>query len=237
MGTDEESTHADRDRAKFDAYAGDYVDVHRQNVAVSGEPPEYFAEYKLHCLERLVGPAFDQPVLDFGCGVGMVTQQLCKRFARVDGFDPSEQSIAAARGRAPAARFHTSLGAVPDGHHGLVIMSGVLHHVHPNERAGVLRQAIEKLRPGDGRLVVFEHNPINPLTRRAVALCPFDDDAILLWHWEARRLLAGAGLTAVGLRFIVFLPRLLARLRWIEPHLGRMPVGAQYMLVGTRAPG
>ena len=229
-----ESPHAASDRAKFDAYADGYVAVHQQSIAITGEPPEYFATYKLDCLKRLVGPAFDRPVLDYGCGVGMVTEQLAKRFSRVEGYDPSQQSITAARKRAPTAHFHTELDSVPDGEFGLVIMSGVLHHVHPPERAEVLRRALAKLRPGDGRLVVFEHNPLNPLTRRAVAQCAFDDDAILLWPWEARRLLLQAGLLAVKLRFIVFLPRLLARLRFIEPHLGAVPIGAQIMLVGTR---
>jgi 2-polyprenyl-3-methyl-5-hydroxy-6-metoxy-1,4-benzoquinol methylase len=232
---DEESSHAASDRAKFDAYADDYVAVHQQNIAITGEKPEYFAIYKLRCLERLVGASFDQPVLDYGCGVGMLTQQLGGRFPQVEGYDPSEQSVTSARKRAPRTRFHTSLADVPNGRFGLVIMSGVLHHVNPPERDGVIRQAIQKLRPGDGRLVVFEHNPLNPLTRRAVAQCAFDDDAILLWPWEARRLLRGAGLRAVTLRFIVFLPRLLAPLRFIEPHLGAVPLGAQVMLVGTRA--
>jgi SAM-dependent methyltransferase len=229
-----ESPHAANDRAKFDAYADDYAAVHRQNVAITGEPPEYFAAYKRGCLERLVGEAFDLPVLDFGCGVGMVTEQLGKRFSQLEGYDPSEQSVGSARKRVPQARFHTSLAEIPDGRFGLVVLSGVLHHVHPPERAGVLRQAIAKLRPGDGRLVVFEHNPLNPLTRRAVAECAFDDDAILLWPWEARRLFKEAGLRAVKLRFIVFLPRALARLRFIEPHLAAVPLGAQIMVVGAR---
>jgi SAM-dependent methyltransferase len=232
----QESTHADRSRAKFDAYADDYVSVHRHNVAITGEPPEYFAIYKLRCLEKLVGPAFDEPVLDYGCGVGMVTQQLCTRFSQVHGFDPSAQSIAAASDRAPSARFTTELDEVPNGHFGLLVMSGVLHHVRPPERADVLRSAIRKLRPEGGRLAVFEHNPLNPITRRAVKLCPFDDDAILLWPWEARALLRRAGLRDVRLRFIVFLPRALAALRWLEPRLEAVPLGAQVMVVGATRP-
>lgn len=232
---DRESAHAAADRAKFDAYAEDYVTVHQRNVAITGEQPEYFAAYKLGCLERLVGAGFDLPVLDYGCGVGMVTRQLCARFSDVQGFDPSATSLAAARERAPRARFHSEIAGVPDGHFGLLIMSGVLHHVRPEEREAVIRTAIGKLRPQDGRLVVFEHNPLNPLTRRAVALCAFDDDAILLWPWSASRLLRRAGLQDVTLRFIVFLPRAFAALRWIEPKLGAVPLGAQVMLVGRGA--
>jgi SAM-dependent methyltransferase len=232
-----ESEHAAADRAKFDAYAADYAKVHEKNIAISGEPPEYFAAYKLQCLERLVGASFDEPVLDYGCGVGMVTRLLKTRFSQVDGYDPSEQSLAAARERTPGAGFHADLDALPDERYGLVVMSGVLHHVQPAERAEVLRRAIRKLRPGTGRLVVFEHNPLNPLTRRAVAMCPFDDDAVLLWPWEARRLLVAGGLRDVSRRFIVFLPRPLSALRWLEPYLGPVPLGAQMMLVGARPVG
>jgi SAM-dependent methyltransferase len=232
---DGESAHAASDRAKFDAFAQDYTAGLRDNVRVTGEQPEYFAGYKLRCINRLVGAEFDGPVLDYGCGVGLVTSELCRRFSEVHGFDPSAQSLMAARERAPKAKLHPDIASVPAGHFALVVMSGVLHHVHPQERDAVLARAIEKLRPGDGRLVVFEHNPLNPLTRRAVAACPFDDDAVLLWPWEATRGLRRAGLHDVKLRFIVFFPRFLSALRGLEPTLGTLPIGAQVMVVGRRA--
>jgi SAM-dependent methyltransferase len=103
----------------------------------------------------------------------------------------------------------------------------------PQERDAVLATVRETLRPG-GHIVVFEHNPLNPVTRRAVAACPFDDDAILLWPWEARRLLRRAGFEDVALDFIVFFPRPLAFLRRLEPRLRRVALGAQQMLVGVR---
>jgi SAM-dependent methyltransferase len=232
---DTKSAHTAGDGAKFDAFAPDYVAVHQRNIALSGEQPVYFATYKLHCLERLVGAGFDLPVLDYGCGVGMVTEQLCTRFSDVHGYDPSGESLSAARARASAAHFHGEVADVPDAHFGLIVMSGVLHHVPPSEREEVLAHAVQKLRPGQGRLVVFEHNPLNPLTRRTVAMCPFDDDAVLLWPWEASRLLKRSGLCEVRLRFIVFLPRVLSSLRWLEPRLGAVPLGAQVMVVGRAA--
>jgi SAM-dependent methyltransferase len=229
----DESDHASADRTKFDAFAADYVDVQRRNISISGEDPEYFAQYKVRCLDRLVGPTFDDAVLDYGCGVGLVTQQLRTRFSTVHGFDPSQESVSTARQRTPDARFFADRADVPGDHYGLVVMSGVLHHVHRSERSAVVEQAIGKLRRG-GRLVVFEHNPFNPLTRRAVAMCPFDDDAVLLWPREVRRLLAQGGLRDVRRDFIVFLPRALGRLRWMEPYLRAVPLGAQVMVVGTR---
>lgn len=218
---------------KFDAYARDYSALHKQNIAASGEEPIYFAEYKRRCIERLVGPGFDEPILDYGCGIGTLTEQLAGPFRQIHGFDPSGESLAVASRRVPGAVFHANADAIPDGHYGLAVMACVLHHVPVAERQGLLRLTMSKLRPG-GRLVVFEHNPLNPLTRRAVATCPFDDDAILLWPREASRLLSQSGYTDVRRDFIVFLPRALAKLRPLEPYLRAVPLGAQMMLVGTR---
>ena len=82
--------------------------------------------------------------------------------------------------------------------------------------------------------MVFEHNPLNPVTRKAVADCPFDEDAELLYPWTVTGLLRDAGLAEVALRYIVFFPRALAALRPLEPKLSRLPAGAQVMAVGVR---
>ena len=52
------------------------------------------------------------------------------------------------------------------------------------------------LRPG-GIAAIFEHNPLNPLTRRVVSNCVFDEDAVLLRRRRARGLLRQAGLVPV----------------------------------------
>ena len=64
----------------------------------------------------------------------------------------------------------------------------VLHHVRPSDRADLVGELATRLAPG-GRLVVFEHNPLNPVTVNAVQACAFDADAVLLFPWEVTRLL------------------------------------------------
>jgi SAM-dependent methyltransferase len=220
---------------KFDHYAQSYREAHRESVRLSGEAPEYFAEHKLHCLERAgVGP--DQRLLDYGCGTGTLLGLSSARFRSVAGFDPSHESLALAREQAPRATFYTEEDAIPDASFDVAILSGVLHHVPPNERGRLVSRVAAKLLPG-GRLFVFEHNPYNPLTRRAVQACPFDDDAILLPPSEVRGLLERAALAGVRQDFVLFFPRALAPLRPLEPLLRWCPLGAQTLTVGAaRAP-
>ena len=218
--------------AKFDDYARSYDALHNQNLAASGEPLEYFSAYKRACLERLGAPR-EQPLLDYGCGIGNVTRALADGFREVHGFDPSAESLKVARERIPSATFHASIHGVPANYFGSAVLSGVLHHVPRPDRPAVLKDVLSKLRPG-GRLYVFEHNPLNPVTQRTVKTCPFDDDADLLWPWQARRLLKEAGFREVRLDYIVFFPRPLAALRPLEPRLRWLPFGAQQLVLGTR---
>jgi ubiquinone/menaquinone biosynthesis C-methylase UbiE len=219
--------------AKFDAYARDYETLHANSIATSGEQPGYFADYKADCIERLVGAHFDEPILDYGCGVGGLTQRLCERFRHVGGFDPSADSIRIARERCPAAAFFDSLQAIPGSHFGLIVLANVLHHVPPSDRSELVRRLQRLLKPQQGLLVAFEHNPFNPLTRRAVAQCEFDDDAILLGPGELVALLKSSGFERVTRQFIVFFPRVLSMLRRFEPSLSWLPLGAQVMVVGA----
>lgn len=216
---------------KFDAYARSYEELHRTSISSSGEDPSYFHDYKIDCLARrgLLGG----PLLDFGCGTGNLTERLVTRASEVHGYDLSPESRAEAEQRAKGAVIHASTDTLPAAHFATAILSGVLHHIVPEQRGGVLEEVRRALRPG-GRVVVFEHNPLNPLTLRAVKACEFDDDAILLPPWTAKKTLRAAGFVDVSLDYIVFFPRPLAMLRRFEPHLRHVALGAQQMLVATR---
>jgi SAM-dependent methyltransferase len=217
---------------KFDGVAANYDALQEPSIAASGETKEYFARYKLACLTRL-GIGSDEPILDWGCGIGNVLGPLAAEYREVHGYDPSPMSLEVARERAGSAVLHARPEDVPSDYFGAAVLSGVLHHVPDAEHRALVETVRSKLRPG-GRVVVFEHNPLNPMTRRAVRDCAFDDDAVLLWPWQARRVLRSAGLRDVRLDFIVFFPRQLAPLRPLEPHLSWLPLGAQVMVVGSR---
>jgi len=53
---------------------------------------------------------------------------------------------------------------------------------------------------------VFEHNPWNLLTVKAVKNCPFDEDAVLLRSSELTKLMVYAGFQDVESKFIIAVP-------------------------------
>ena len=219
----------------FDHYAAEYEDLLADSVRASGEGPDYFAEYKCRVLARTWRPpAASRVVLDYGCGMGLLTRHLAATYGDVHGYDPSSRSIGRARELVPAARFFHREADLSTLHYGAVVLANVLHHVPVAERAALLARVRRLLVPG-GALFVFEHNPLNPLTRRAVAACRFDDDAILLGPFELPGLLRSAGFVDVHRDFIVFFPHALARLRGLEPKLARVPIGAQMFARGVRS--
>lgn len=219
-------------RPKFDNYARNYSEIHNSVLGDSGESHEYFSAYKAACLERLGAPR-DEPLLDCGCGIGNVTQAFAARFDQVHGYDPSADSLAVARKGIPNGTFHEDVKKIPQGFFATAVLSSVLHHIPLPERAALMERVCRSLRP-NGRLFVFEHNPLNPLTRRLVANCPFDDDAELLWSPELKRLFRNAGFRSVRRDYIVFFPRFLAALRPLEPKLRWLPLGAQTLVFGSR---
>jgi ubiquinone/menaquinone biosynthesis C-methylase UbiE len=217
-------------KPEFDQYAAEYEAMHAASVASSGESTVYFADYKVAVLQRM-GIKPSDPILDYGCGIGNLTERLFPSFQVVHGYDPSSKSLEIAQRRAPQAVLHQDESQVPEQHFECAVLSGVLHHVPPAQRLELMKTVRRKL-SARGRVFIFEHNPFNPLTRRAVAACPFDHDAILLWPWEAKRLTRDAGFQPVRTEYVMFFPRSLAALRPLEPKLSWFGIGAQSLTIG-----
>lgn len=226
------------DAPEFDRYAQQYTDLHRANVRASGEEPAYFSRYKARYMAARTGSkSTRQPfdILDFGCGIGNSIPHLRALFpqARLHGVDPSGESIQLAeRTHAGEATFRTNHdNALPCDDHSfdLVQVACVFHHIEPAQRDHWMREIRRVLKPG-GQAFVFEHNVLNPLTVKAVRECPFDEDAILLPRRELRARMRAAGFDDVRSRYIVFFPAALKFLRPLEPWLGFVPFGAQYVV-------
>jgi 2-polyprenyl-3-methyl-5-hydroxy-6-metoxy-1,4-benzoquinol methylase len=206
--------------------------LRRTSVALAGEGLEYFAQYKLRVLRRILGKSFTAPLLDFGCGAGDFTRLLAQTFDAVHGYDPSAQAIELAKKRVPRAELFDDTAALPKGHYGAVILAGVLRHIPPENRPGLMRNVVQLL-ARRGKAIVFEHNGLHPIMRKVVRDAE-DPDTIIPSPWEVKRLLKDAGLAKRSFEYIVFFPRALSMLRPLEPLMWRLPAGAQVVAWGEK---
>jgi ubiquinone/menaquinone biosynthesis C-methylase UbiE len=231
------------DRAEFDKFADEYKALHVANIRLSGESPEYFAEYKIRDLrERTALPADrlrQARVLDFGAGVGASAahfQTYCPE-SRVTCVDVSMKSLEIA-----AARFGQSADFVAfdgrrlpfaDDTFDVAFSACVFHHIAAAEHPGLLAEMRRVMRR-DGQLMIFEHNPLNPLTVHAVNTCSFDENAVLILGRAMKQRLARAGFRDAEVKYRVFFPRVLKWLRPLENFLGWLPLGAQYYVLAKK---
>ncbi len=230
------------DRRQFDRFADEYAALHARNVAVTGEPPEYFAEYKLRHMHRMLGAegmTSSARILDFGAGVGNSVPFFTKYFhgSWVVCADVSERSLDVAQRRlgdqAQYVLFAGETLPFQENSFQLAFTACVFHHIAAIEHISILREICRVLCPG-GHLFLYEHNPLNPLTLRAVRTCEFDEDAILIPASVMRSRFDQAGYSEISVRYCVFFPHFLRSIRFLEPWLAPVPAGAQYCVWGRK---
>jgi SAM-dependent methyltransferase len=234
----------DDNAAVFDAVAAEYDQVQQDNLGCFGGDLSFFAEYKIALARKLTG---NEPecVLEFGCGIGRNLPFLQHYFpnSALLGCDVSAESLTLAGKAAPQAELaliaepedllRTYALYSPD----LIPAVCVLHYIPEKKRADWLSALYAVLRPG-GTLLLFEHNPYNPLTRRIFNTCPFDAGAKMLSLGAGSELLRHAGFVDLLGRYTLFFPWRGAVWRGLEHMLGRLPLGGQYFLrAGKRKAG
>ena len=232
-------------QAEFDQFADEYHALVDRSIKASGEGPEYFAKYKVNDVASLWrGSAVDESpptILDFGCGVANSLPYFRKAFpdSRIICLDVSPRSLEIAARRFPGmAEFVCFDGAtmpVPSASVSIAFAACVFHHIDHALHVPILREFRRMLKPG-GMACVFEHNPFNPLTRHAVNTCPFDANAQLITGRQMKRRFRDAGFETVQVRYRIFFPRILRRLRPLEHLLTWCPLGAQYAAIGRVLP-
>jgi 2-polyprenyl-3-methyl-5-hydroxy-6-metoxy-1,4-benzoquinol methylase len=220
--------------AEFDAFAATYEQSLDASIGITGESFDYFAKYKAAYIARKVAPKGPAKILDYGCGVGLLSNHLRALMPekRIDGYDPSEESILRIGPELQLQGTFTAEECLIGTDYDVIVVANVLHHVFPRERRELIQKVTSRLQAG-GKLVIFEHNPLNPLTRRAVSQCVFDGDAVLLPQRETRGYFPSREFH-VRRDYVVFFPRLLSWLRRLEPLLAWCPAGAQYAVTATK---
>ena len=217
-------------KVDFDKYVDTYNSIleHQLNF-FDGE--EYFAAYKVHLLTELANSKA-QKILDFGCGIGRSISFLEQAFpdGKIFATDISECSIKKAREEYSNSYFFPLNEAHEyKSQFEVIFVAGVFHHIHPTLRQGVMQQLSDML-TDDGELFIFEHNPLNPVTRYMVNNCPFDEDAVLLRPTEFTKLFESAQLNLQKKGYTLFFPSHLKALRVLEKYMKWLPMGGQYFV-------
>ena len=230
--------------AEFDKFADEYHAALSAGIAVSGEAPEYFSEYKVADIARHWRPRA-QPrtaplkLLDFGAGVGNSVPYVRKYFpgSKLTCLDLSQRSLTVAAKRFPAAAdyVHFDGAHIPfePGQFDIAYAMVVFHHIPHEDHLALFKQLHRVLRPG-GNLFIFEHNPHNPLTVRVVNDCAFDENAKLINGRALRGNILRAGFCSARTRYRVFFPHGLRALRVLEPALTWLPLGGQYFVQAVK---
>ncbi len=224
---------------QFDSFAGSYDAELNHALAATGEDKDHFAKGRVEWLRHRLNELSEHPrsILDYGCGIGDTCGLLQTAFEAqsVVGLDVSSSSIEVARTRhgAGAYQFTTVTEYAEKGLVDLVYCNGVFHHIPVAMRASALQYIFRCLRPG-GWFGFWENNFWNPGTRFVMAHCAFDADAITITAGEARKVLRGAGFEVVRTDFCFIFPRALRWLRFLEPGMAGLPLGAQYLVLCRR---
>ncbi len=226
------------DSAEFDQFADEYEQQHAGSIRLSGETRDFFAQYKVTDVAQECIARQPRRILDFGAGIGSSIPQFKQMFpdAALTCLDVSERSLKIARNRhGDVAEYRTFDGNIipyPAQHFDIAFASCVFHHIPAHRHVGLLNE-LRRVVVDDARLFVFEHNPLNPLTRYAVSACPFDQNAVLLTARTLRARALEAGFAHVRIAYRLFFPGFLRALRPFERGLTRIPFVAQYYICAT----
>jgi SAM-dependent methyltransferase len=220
----------------FDSFAHTYDAELDQALLLSGEGKDYFAQARVAWLARCLRILAEEPqsVMDYGCGIGGTAVLLHDLLGvkSVLALDVSVRSLEVAKSRygADGVRFLSFEEYSPQEEIDVVYCNGVFHHIPVERRAEIVHYILRSLRPG-GLFALWENSPWNPGARFVMSRCAFDRDALTLTPPGAARLLRAGGFQVLHTDFLFIFPRALRFLRFLEPQLSRLPLGAQYMVL------
>ena len=216
----------------FDEVAERYKESLERNHRFIPGDVEFYSEYKVQ-IAAAINSGSSVSILDYGCGVGLSLPHLKQYFpgASIHAHDPSIKSIEVAQKNYDFVNFDIS-----QGNFDLIFVAGVIHHV-PRESLQTEISKICGLLSDVGRVIVFEHNPYNPVTRRLVSTCEFDVGAELISKQELINQFnkAGHSLQVAKNGYCLFFPPALRALSFVERFLRKMPFGGQYFVQFKKA--
>jgi len=227
-------------KPEFDTFAEEYNAVNNTDaMRVTGFPLEYFTNYKADdiCREIAANQLGPEKFLDFGCGIGNTLKSLSSRVPdlKLFGAEVSASSLELAKSRGIPAELAFIESALPfaDASFDVTFASCVFHHI-PDVQQGKWADELFRVTDQNGMVMIYEHNPFNPVTRHVFANSPFDVNAKMLTPSMLKTLLRNAGFRDLRVKYRVFFPKALHWLLFAERALTWLPLGAQFYITGKK---
>lgn len=231
---------SDNIKTEFDLLADNYINLHEKNIYIYGEAPDYFSEYKILDVSRLVNKLKLNPsnILDFGSGVGNSLPYFKKYFPNtfINCADVSAKSLEKSESRFPSKGNYLLIDKdipLPSLSQDLVFSSCVFHHIPHEEHLYWLSEMFRVTKPG-GSIFIYEHNPLNPFTVYTVNNCPLDTNAKLIKGNDLSLQINGTGWIDANVSYKLFFPAFMSLLRPLECHLEWCELGAQYRIFARK---
>jgi SAM-dependent methyltransferase len=231
---------SEKNKISFSDYVETYQGEVQQSIDFIGQDLDFYIELKANLIVKIAQKYFSSPksinILDIGSGIGLTDCHLSQFFNNLHGVDVEEEVVQKAAIYNPRVKYCTYDGLdLPFENNSLdmVFAINVMHHIHPDKWENFVKEMYRVVKPG-GISAVFEHNPLNPLTRLAVSRCEFDRDAVLIYKNNLKKKFIASGFKITQGAYIVFFPFRGNVFRSTEKFLSRLPLGAQYFLIGKK---
>jgi SAM-dependent methyltransferase len=222
----------------FDRFAGNYDELLQDPLRdrFAGGSAFFIAQKCRVVARRLRRLNRTRPlrVLDAGCGQG-VAFAFFGPDIKVFGSDISHPMLLDAVRRGAVTVQEPFALPFADGTFDAVFAFCIYHHIPDADHVRHLRELRRVTAPG-GEVMVFEHNPFNPVTARIFARAPVDRGCHMIRPATLRERFRQAGFDDLSQGYLLFVPEpLFGSIGFIEPALSWMPLGGQYF-VGGRQP-
>ena len=218
----------------FDEYVENYEDLTNENLRFFNKSRNYFDSYKIEIAKKI----YENPekILDFGSGVGLCIPFIKKIFPKSDIYatDTSEKSLEYLSKKYQNVNILKSNNLNNHKNYfDLIIIVGVFHHVLKKDRLNLMKE-IKSLLNEKGKLIIFEHNPYNFVTKKIVKMCPYDKGVELIKMRELKETIIQSKIEINDCGYTLFFPSFLYFLRKFEKYLKSLPLGGQYYIAGVK---